>query len=99
VADEPAADRPLVASYEALREAVLAGRPEGWRYGHGVLAGRGVAAWMAAWSACVPLSAGTTAHAPATAPRPSPAATPSLSSLRNADQIIAVIAQMALAHT
>lgn len=38
---DPAA---FAAAYERLREAVLCGRPDGWRLGHGVLVTRGVAA-------------------------------------------------------
>jgi hypothetical protein len=34
------------ASYERLRAAVLGGAPDGFRLGHGVLATRGVVAWM-----------------------------------------------------
>ena len=32
--------------YEQLRSAVLGGQPDGFRLGHGVLAARGLAAWM-----------------------------------------------------
>lgn len=66
----------LRAAYEALREAVMAGSPDGWRHGHGVLAGRGMAAWITAWTAPTPLGAGTTAspsHTPSRRlPPPSP---------------------------
>jgi hypothetical protein len=34
----------LVDGYERLRERVLAGRPDGWRLGHGLLTGKGLAA-------------------------------------------------------
>lgn len=92
---------PLVAGYEALRAAVLAGRPEGWRHGHGVLARQGMAAWMATWAASAPPAAGTTAPTPSdpsTPSNPHPSATQALSSLRNAGEIVAVLAQMTLAH-
>lgn len=91
----------LVASYEALREAVLSGRPEGWRHGHGVLAREGMAGWMATWATVTPAAAGTTAPTqsdPSTPPSSSHLTTPALSSLRNAGEIVAVVAQMALAH-
>ena len=39
------------ASYERLRAAVLGGQPDGFRLGHGVLATRGVVAWIGALSA------------------------------------------------
>jgi hypothetical protein len=90
-----------VAGYEALRAAVLSGRPEGWRHGHSVLARQGMAAWMAARAAMAPPAAGTTASSP---PVPSTPSNPNLhpatalSSLRNTGEIVAVLAQMALAH-
>jgi hypothetical protein len=40
----------LVAGYEQLRERALGGRPDRWRLGHGVLAGRAMVAWIAAWT-------------------------------------------------
>jgi hypothetical protein len=40
---EPAA---LEVGYERLRQAVLGGQPDGFRLGHGVLAARGLVAWM-----------------------------------------------------
>ncbi len=95
-----AADRGgLVAGYELLRAAALVGNPEGWRLGRGLLASRGKATWMAAWTALVPVDAGTTATNPPafTLPAPSPQH-PSPSSVPRAGQIVAVIAQMALAH-
>lgn len=96
----------LVAGYEALRVAVLGGEPEGWRHGHGVLARAGMAGWMATWAALAPEpAAGTAAPIPThpstptpSAPAPHPATTPALSSLRNAGEVVAVLAQMALAH-
>lgn len=77
----------LRAGYERLREAVLSGRPEGFRLGHGVLATRGTVAWIAA--AAVP-SAGET-------PEPLPGAS-SAAAPPGAGEIVAVLAQMALAH-
>lgn len=94
----------LVASYEALRAAVVSGQGEAWRHGHGVLAARGLAAWMAAWAALAPApAAGTPAPQPSDLPTPSPScpdhpAPPTLSSLRHAGEIVAVLSQMALAH-
>lgn len=89
--------------YEALRDAVLGSHPCGWRLGHGVLAGRGMAAWMAAWPALPAASeAGTTApdlsahRSPSLSANATPAA---LSSLPGANEIVTVLAQMALAHT
>lgn len=93
----------LSAGYEALRAAVLSGRPEGWQHGHGVLAREGMAGWMAAWAAAAPApAAGTTAPQPSDPSTPtssnSDPTTTALSSLRNAGEIVAVLAQMALAH-
>ena len=104
-AGAPAGERSgLVASYEALREAVLGGRPEGWRLGHGVLANRGVAAWMATWATVVVARGAGTAVLDPSASTPSPLPTTihpladSLPSLPDAAQVVAVIADMALAH-
>jgi hypothetical protein len=88
---------------------VLAGRPDGWRLGHAVLAGQGMVAWIGAWTALTSApSAGTSAPDPSTVPTiPSLTATTSapsthpsaaLSSLPYAGQLVAVLTQMALAH-
>lgn len=97
---DPAA---LIAAYEQLRERVLAERPDGWRAGHGVLATRGMVAWMAIWTELAPLGA-----AAAQAPEPaalfagsSPSPTPrSLRAASSPDpaEIVAVLSEMALAH-
>jgi len=72
---------------------VLTGRPDGWRLGRGLLAGKGVAAWITGCAAFTPArdAAGPTGR-PAQ-PSPQDAARPS------ADQLVAVLAEMALAHT
>ncbi len=94
----------LVAAYEAMRAAALSGRPQGWRHGQGVLAGRGLAAWTATWAALVTVPAAGTPAAPQPSDQSTPVPsrptdhTPPLSSLRNAGEIVAVLAQMALAH-
>jgi hypothetical protein len=88
---------------------VLAGRPDGWRLGHAVLAGKGMAAWIGAWATLAPAaSAGTSAPDPSTIPTtlslPTTTSTPSthpsaaLSSLPYAGQLVAVLTEMALAH-
>jgi hypothetical protein len=41
--------RRLAHGYERLRAQVLAGHTDGWRLGWGVLAAKGMAAWMCAW--------------------------------------------------
>lgn len=89
-----------MAGYEALRDAVLCGRPEGCRFGHAVLARHGMAAWMATWAPDAAPAAGATAPPlsdPSTSTSSSPHPT-ALSSLRNAGEIVAVLAQMTLAH-
>jgi len=75
---DPAA---LRAGYEQLRECVLAGRADGWRLGHAVLARRGMAGWIAAQTTVAPM-------APAAAAREAAA---------DCGQIVAVLSQMALA--
>jgi hypothetical protein len=81
-----------VDGYERLRERVLAGRPDGWRLGRGLLAGKGVAAWLAACATFTP--AGDVAAGPAARP-----ARPIVGARPGADELVAVLAQMALAHT
>ena len=95
--------------YEQARQVALGGGVQGWRYGLGVLAARGLAAWMAAWAALVspgaPDPSGTSGQAepPSTADRQeggawstgsacTPFPTPA------ADAVVAVLAQMTLAH-
>lgn len=49
-ARDPGADpRRLAHGYERLRAQVLAGHTDGWRLGRGVLASKGMAAWIRAW--------------------------------------------------
>jgi len=83
----------VVDGYERLRERVLTGRPDGWRFGRALLAGKGVAAWITACGAFTPAPdpAGPTAWS--AQPAPPDGARPS------ADQFVAVLAEMALAHT
>jgi hypothetical protein len=70
---------------------VLTGRPDGWRLGRALLAGKGVAAWLASCAAFTPTTGtAVTADAPA---RPSAGVRP------GAEQLVAVLAEMALAHT
>ena len=95
----------MAEGYEQLRERVLAGAPDGWRLGHGVLAGKGMVAWIGAWTTFAPAwAAGTSARDPSTAPTTTSPSTlgshPSaaLSSLPYAGQLVAVLAQMALAR-
>jgi len=83
-----------------MRDAVVGGRAEGWRHGYGVLAGRGMLAWMGAWASLAPApAAGTPAASGPSAPSPRASTDPSmLSCLHNAGEIVSVVAQMALAH-
>jgi hypothetical protein len=95
--------------YEQARQVALGGGVQGWRYGLGVLAARGVAAWMATWAALSltgaldPSGTSVQAEPPSAAdtqkggagstgsactPFPTPAA----------DAVVAVLAQMTLAH-
>jgi hypothetical protein len=82
-----------VDGYERLRERVLAGRPDGWRLGRGLLTGKGVAAWLTACAAFTPAR-----DAVGLAERPSNSA-PRVDARPGAEQFVAVLAQMALAHT
>lgn len=96
-----------MADYERLRAQVLAAQPDGWRLGWGVLACRGMAAWITAWttvsdaadrhgtaaasSQALPLST-TTAKG-----GESCSACPSLPPAATAE-IVTVLAAMTLAH-
>jgi hypothetical protein len=96
VADENASagpdPGPLRDGYEQLRERVLAGRADGWRLGHAVLARRGMAAWIAAQAALAspPTSPAGAPAGPTAAASPGPAG--------DCGQIVAVLSEMALAH-
>jgi hypothetical protein len=74
----------LTGGYERLRSAVLSGDAGGWRLGHGVLCARGMVAWMRTIGEAAP-AARPADPAPVT---PLPAA--------DADQVVAVLAQMVL---
>jgi hypothetical protein len=89
VPDEPAAAGPTTAAerYEQLRSRVLHGQADGWRLGLGVLAGRGMVAWIRAWASCPPAPR-TSASAAASVP---PAGSPTA-------ELVRVLAAMALAR-
>jgi hypothetical protein len=96
---DPAA---LRAGYERLRAAVLSGRPEGFRLGHGVLLARGMLAWMGAFgSLAAPTPGGQARERGAAAGGPALAderSADEVVSLPGADQLVAVLAQMTLFH-
>jgi hypothetical protein len=94
VPDEPAepgagVDAALGERYEQLRAAALHGRADGWRLGLGVLAGKGLAAWIRAWTTCAPAAAATAAPSPASGAAPSGP---------EGAELVRVLAAMALAH-
>ncbi len=76
----------LLGRYEQLRLDALAGTGQGWRWGRAVLERRGVAAWLATWTE---LEVHVTPPATAVVADPSP----------GAEQLVAVLAAMALAVT
>jgi hypothetical protein len=90
VAGEPATTGEggqLMARYEQLRLDALAGTGQGWRWGRAVLEHRGVAAWLATWS-----------ELEIDVRVPSPAATTDATgSTPGSEQLVAVLAAMALA--
>jgi len=95
VADQASGERggdPVAvrSGYERLREAVLSGRPDGFRLGHGVLVTRGTVAWIAAVTdaAAVPAARGGV---------PEPEQVSPACSLPATGEIVAVLAQMAFA--
>jgi hypothetical protein len=79
--DEPDGDGGDVERYEALRRHALDGAASGWRLGLAVLQRHGVAAWARAW------------HAAAVSPPARPAAGAPV----GGDELVAVLATMALA--
>jgi hypothetical protein len=80
----------LDGSYERMRAAVLSGAPDGFRLGHGVLATRGVVAWMQTVTAVSPPAA------QAARERSHPLAG-EVTALPNAQQLVGMLAQMTLA--
>lgn len=99
--DEQRGDaRTLTAGYEQLRAAVLSGGAGGWRLGHGVLSAWGIAGWMNAFGALAPPAAAGASEGSGSAPAftaascDPPADRPV--SLPDADQVVAVLAQMVL---
>jgi hypothetical protein len=85
---EPRDAGALRAGYERLRAAVLSGSASGWRLGHGVLSARGMVGWMSAAGSLAP-------PAPAGTPNAKPAPVTPLPA-HDADQVVAVLAQMVL---
>ena len=80
--------------YERLREAVLSGSAGGWRLGHGVLSARGMTGWMETFSEFASPADATATSAALSDRCPSPAGRPE--PLLDADQVVAVLAQMVL---
>jgi hypothetical protein len=79
------------AGYERLRAAVLSDGAGGWRLGHGVLAARGMVAWMSAFGSLAPPVSVRGPQGVADPVAIEPART------RDADEVVAVLAQMTLA--
>jgi hypothetical protein len=70
-----------VERYEALRRRALDGEASGWRLGLAVLERQGVAAWLRAWQETAP----------------SPPARPAATASVGGDELVGVLATMALA--
>lgn len=70
-----------VQRYEALRRHAVAGEPAGWRLGLAVLERQGVAAWLRAWHSIAP----------------APSAKPATGVAVRGDELVGVLATMALA--
>jgi hypothetical protein len=98
-----------VRRYEQARQVAIGGGVQGWRYGLGVLAARGVAAWIATWAALAstraPDPSGTRVQAaPASAAEEQKGGARSTGSACTpfptpaADAVVAVLASMTLAH-
>ncbi len=97
----------MAGDYERLRGQVLATQPDGWRLGWGVLACRGMAAWITAWTTVSDAAdrhgtAAASSQALPLSPTPAKGGEPcsargSLPPTATAD-IVAVLAAMTLAH-
>jgi hypothetical protein len=72
-----------VERYERLRRCALSGEPDGHRLGLALLERRGLVAWSRAWQQ--------------TAPSAPPAATAAVAPSAGADELVGVLAAMALA--
>jgi len=70
-----------VERYEQLRHQALGGQPSGWRLGLGVVCHRGVVAWLRAWHNVAP----------------APPVTPPAGGRVGSDELVGVLASMALA--
>lgn len=89
-------DAGLRDGYEQLRAAVLSGGTSGWRLGHGVLCARGMTAWMHTFGELAgPAPAAAAAAAPSSSERPRSRPGQAVP-LPDADQVVAVLAQMVL---
>ena len=75
----------LIERYESLRERALGARPDGHRLGLAVLLGGGVASWMATWRECAPAQIA------------SPSAPPATPVGEAGEEVVRVLAAMALA--
>ena len=95
--------------YEQARQVATGGGAQGWRHGLGVLAAKGVAFWMATWAALAATGArppaGTTRQAEPPPSTDSENAGEELTGSactsfppQTADAVVAVLAQMTLAH-
>jgi hypothetical protein len=73
--------------YEQLRAGVLAGNGEGLRFGLGVLASRGMAAWMTLWQ-----------QVPSAPPTEVPTKPATAAPSGGAGEMVRILASMALAH-
>ena len=89
MAESAGADTALAQRYEQLRQVIMDGHAEGWRHGLGVLTGRGMVAWM---------RAGTSRPAPPPTPASGSAPAPPAPGAFSGE-VVAVLTQMALAHT
>jgi hypothetical protein len=87
----PCVDAALAERYEQLRAAALGGGADCWRLGLGVLAGKGVAAWLHAWTSCPSPAPVREPSTPTRAPRPAPFGA-------EGAELVRVLAAMALAH-
>lgn len=77
----------MAARYEELREAVADGTDDGWRLGRGVLTAKGMASWATAWRSL-----------PAPPARSCPGRQPPPALSGDSDELVRVLAAMALAH-
>lgn len=95
----PLAATALVEGYERLRAQAMAGQAGSWRLGHGLLLGKGLAAWLAVCAATLNSTAAATPPSRGAAATTVPETSVAALGGAPAAALVSVLAQMALVHS